>query len=64
MSNVTAEKMTKLDTKPVESTTLSPESVDNVNGGDGLALGILGVCDGVSDTGCRRRGEVASRQLW
>jgi hypothetical protein len=56
--------MTKLDTKPVESATLSLESVDNVNGGDGLALGILGVCDGVSDTGCRRRGEVASRQLW
>ena len=25
------------------------ESVDNVEGGDGLALGVLGVCDGVTD---------------
>jgi len=28
---------------------LTLESVDNVEGGDGLALGVLGVCDGVTD---------------
>jgi hypothetical protein len=28
---------------------LSLEGIDNVEGGDGLALGVLGVCDSVAD---------------
>jgi hypothetical protein len=32
-----------------ELTALALESVDNVEGGDGLALGVLGVGDGVTD---------------
>ena len=33
----------------VQSTSLALESVDDVHGGDGLALGVLGVGDGVTD---------------
>ena len=33
----------------VEGTTLTFQSVDDVHGGDGLSLGVLGVCDGVTD---------------
>ena len=33
----------------VEGSALSLESVDNVEGGDGLSLGVLGVGDGVTD---------------
>jgi len=28
---------------------LSLEGVDDIEGGDGLALGVLGVCDGIAD---------------
>jgi hypothetical protein len=38
-----------LATEAVEGTALALESVDNVEGGDGLALGVLGVGDGVTD---------------
>lgn len=40
---------TCLATEPVEGTALPLESVDNVEGGDGLALGVLSVCDRVAD---------------
>ena len=33
----------------VEGTALTFQSVDDVHGGDGLSLGVLGVCDGVTD---------------
>lgn len=33
----------------VEGSALSLESVDDIHGGDGLSLGVLGVGDGVSD---------------
>jgi hypothetical protein len=39
----------KLDTETVESSALSLEGVDDVESGDGLALGVLGVGNRVSD---------------
>jgi hypothetical protein len=39
----------KLDTETVKSSALSLESVDDVESGDGLALGVLGVGNRVSD---------------
>ena len=38
-----------LTSKTVEGSSLSLESIDNVHGGDGLPLGVLGVGDGISD---------------
>ena len=38
-----------LATETVEGTALALESVDDVEGSDGLALGVLGVGDGVTD---------------
>lgn len=38
-----------LTTETVEGTALPLEGVDDVEGGDGLALGVLGVGDGVAD---------------
>jgi hypothetical protein len=38
-----------LDTETVERSPLSLERVDDVEGGDGLALGVFGVGDRVSD---------------
>lgn len=38
-----------LSTETVQSAALSLESVDDVEGGDGLSLGVLGVGDCVSD---------------
>ena len=43
------EKMRCLTTETVEGTALALEGVDNVEGGDGLALGVLGVGDGIPD---------------
>lgn len=39
----------RLTTETVEGTALSLEGVDNVEGGDSLALGVLSVGDGVTD---------------
>ncbi len=39
----------RLTTETIESTALSFESIDNVEGGDGLALGVFSVGDGVTD---------------
>ena len=38
-----------LSTETVQRAALSLESVDDIEGGDGLPLGVLGVGDGVSD---------------
>lgn len=39
----------RLTTEPVKCAALSLKGVDNVEGGNGLSLGVLGVCDCVSD---------------
>ena len=39
----------RLTTEAVEGTALPLEGVDDVERGDGLALGVLSVCDGVAD---------------
>jgi hypothetical protein len=41
--------MRSLTTETVEGTALALESVDNVKRSDSLALGVLSVCDGVTD---------------
>ena len=38
-----------LATETIQSTALALESVDDIEGGDGLALGVLGVGDGIAD---------------
>jgi hypothetical protein len=42
-------KVSNLATETVEGTALALESVDDIEGGDGLALGVLGVGDGITD---------------
>lgn len=42
-------RMTCLTTETVEGTALALESVDDIKRCDGLALGVLGVCDGVTN---------------
>jgi len=44
-----------LTTEPVQSAALSLQSVDNVERRDRLALGVLGVGDGVADDGLEER---------
>ena len=39
----------RLSTETVEGTSLSLEGVDDVEGGDSLSLGVLGVGDGITD---------------
>jgi hypothetical protein len=39
----------RLTTETVQGAALTLEGVDDVKGGDGLALGVLGVGDGVTD---------------
>ena len=41
--------MVKLSTESVDGASLALEGIDDVEGGDGLALGVLGVCDGIAD---------------
>jgi hypothetical protein len=43
------ERERRLTTETVEGTALALESVDDVEGGDGLALGVLGVGDSITD---------------
>ena len=38
-----------LATKAIEGTTLSLECIDNIEGGDSLALGVFSVGDGITD---------------
>jgi hypothetical protein len=40
---------TRLTAKAIESAALSLESVDNIQGGDGLSLSVLGVRDSITD---------------
>ena len=42
-------RLWRLTAESVESPSLPLQSVDNVHGGDGLPLGVLGVGDGVTD---------------
>ena len=44
-----AEERRRLTTETVEGTALALESVDDVEGGDGLALGVLGVGDSIAN---------------
>jgi hypothetical protein len=39
----------RLTTEAVQGAALALESVDDIEGGDGLALGVLGVGDGIAD---------------
>ena len=50
-------------TESVEGSSLSLESVDNVEGSDGLSLGVLGVDNGVSDDVLEERSENGSGLL-
>jgi len=43
------DKSSRLTTETVEGTALALEGVDDVEGGDCLALGVLGVGDGITD---------------
>ena len=43
------DKTRRLTTETVQGAALSLESIDNVEGGDGLALGVLSVGDSVTD---------------
>ena len=49
MKKVVNARARSLSTETVQSAALSLESVDDIEGGDGLSLGVLGVGDGVSD---------------
>jgi len=46
---VSVREMTSLATETVQGAALSLQCVDNVEGCDGLALGVLSVGDGVTD---------------
>ena len=46
---VVVSRRSRLAAETVKGAALPLESVDNVEGGDGLALGVLGVGDGVAD---------------
>ena len=39
----------RLTTETIKGTALSLESIDDIKGGDGLALGMLGISDGITD---------------
>jgi hypothetical protein len=55
--------MPRLSTEAVEGAALALEGVDDVEGGDGLALGVLGVRDGVTDDRLEERLEDAAGLL-
>jgi hypothetical protein len=42
-------KRDHLTTETIQGATLSLESIDNIKRGDGLSLGVLSVCDCVTD---------------
>ena len=43
------EKQIRLTSESVQGTSLSLQSVDDIHGGDGLSLGVLGVGDSITD---------------
>jgi len=47
--DVVSETVSCLTTETVEGTALTLEGIDDIEGGDSLALGVLGVGDGVAD---------------
>lgn len=49
MENVRWQESGDLTAKAVEGAALALQRVDDIHGGDGLALGVLGVGDGVPD---------------
>ena len=49
MKKVVNARVSNLSTETVQSAALSLESVDNIEGGDSLSLGVLSVGDSVSD---------------
>ena len=49
VEGIEVEKRSCLTAEAVKGAALPLEGVDNVEGGDGLALGVLSVCDGVAD---------------
>ena len=49
LREIESEEGRRLSTETVESAALSLESIDDIEGGDGLSLSVLGVGDGVSD---------------
>lgn len=49
MKKVVNARVSSLSTETVQSAALSLESVDNIEGGDSLSLGVLSVGDSVSD---------------
>jgi hypothetical protein len=53
----------RLATEAVESAALSLERVDDVQRGDGLALGVLGVGDGITDDALEEGLQDATRLL-
>jgi hypothetical protein len=53
----------RLTTETVEGAALSLQSVDDVERRDGLALGVLGVCDGIADDAFEEGLEDATRLL-
>lgn len=48
-TSVEVKSRSRLTTETVQGTALALEGVDDVKGGDGLALGVLSVGDGVTD---------------
>jgi hypothetical protein len=49
MSQGLSDPRRRLTTETVEGTALALEGVDNIEGCDGLALGVLSVGDGITD---------------
>jgi hypothetical protein len=42
-------RVRSLTTETIQSTALALQSIDDIEGGDGLALGVLSVCDSIAD---------------
>ena len=49
MKKIVIARAKSLSTETVQSAALSLESIDDIEGGDGLSLSVFGVGDGVSD---------------
>lgn len=49
MKKIVIARAKSLTTETVQSAALSLESIDDIEGGDSLSLGVFGVGDGVSD---------------
>jgi hypothetical protein len=56
-------RLLRLTTETVEGAALALKSVDNVEGGDSLALCVLGIGDGITDDTLKERLENTTRLL-